>query len=153
MKEETIYLFPFCNFQPLHRPLRINSVIAVESSPLRIAGSQNRTWTFWYTLFKIYSFYIALVAGVVRRMLKTRVTLGKIYCALLNLTKTLSVWLVSWCVFSVGKSFDACCVSHKFATCWCLHLCQKWLLVWFVLSVLLERTVKFIITVGIVRIT
>ena len=36
---------------------RISWVIAAESSPLRIAGSRNRTWNLWYTLFRIHSFY------------------------------------------------------------------------------------------------
>ena len=45
-------------------------------------------------------------------------------------------------------SFDAHCVSRKFTENSCLHLCQKLLLIWFILSVVLERTVRFIITTG-----
>ena len=56
-KGETIYLHPFYHFHPLHRHLDISWVIAAESSPLRIAGSRNRTWNLWYTLFRIHSFY------------------------------------------------------------------------------------------------
>ena len=57
LKEEAISLYPFYHFHPLHRHLDISWVIAAESSPLRIAGSRNRTWNLWYTLFRIHSFY------------------------------------------------------------------------------------------------
>ena len=57
MEGETISLYPFYRFQPLHRHLDISLVIAAENSPLRIASSQNRTWNLWYTLFRIHSFY------------------------------------------------------------------------------------------------
>ena len=50
-------LFPFYRFYLLHRHQDISWVIAVESSPLRITGSWNRTWNLWHTLFKIHSFY------------------------------------------------------------------------------------------------
>ena len=50
-------LYPFYHFQPLHRHLDISWVIAAERSPLRIAGSRNRTWNLCYTLFRIHSFY------------------------------------------------------------------------------------------------
>ena len=53
----SISLYPFYHFHPLHRHLDISWVIAAESSPLRIAGSRNRTWNLWYTLFRIHSFY------------------------------------------------------------------------------------------------
>ena len=63
-------------------------VIAAESSPVRIAHSRNqsgnRTRSLEFTLSRF-----ALVAAVVRRMIKTRVTLGNISCALLNLIKML----------------------------------------------------------------
>ena len=54
---ETISLYPFYHFRLLHRHLDISWVIAAESSPLRIAGSLNRIWNLWYTLFRIHSFY------------------------------------------------------------------------------------------------
>ena len=74
------YLFiSFLPILPLHRPLDISWVIAAESSPLCIADSRNQTW----------NTILALVAGVVRRMLKTWVTLGNISCFLSNLTKRL----------------------------------------------------------------
>ena len=57
VKGEAISLYPFYHFHPLHRHLDISWVIAAESSPLRIAGSRNRTWSLWYTLFRIHSFY------------------------------------------------------------------------------------------------
>ena len=57
VKGEAISLYPFYHFHPLHRHLDISWVIAAESSPLRIAGSRNRTWNLWYTLFRIHSFY------------------------------------------------------------------------------------------------
>ena len=52
------YLFiPFLSLPPLHRHLNISWVIAAESSSLSIAGSRNRTWNLWYTLFRIHYFY------------------------------------------------------------------------------------------------
>ena len=45
------------HFHPLYRHFDIIWVIAAESSPLRIAGSQNRTWDLWYMLFRTRSFY------------------------------------------------------------------------------------------------
>ena len=54
---EAISLYTFYHFSPLHRHLDSSWVIAAESSPLRIAGSLNRTWNLWYTLFRIHSFY------------------------------------------------------------------------------------------------
>ena len=57
MEGETISLYPFYRFQPLHRHLDISLVIAAENSPLRIASSRNRTWNLCYTLFRIHSFY------------------------------------------------------------------------------------------------
>ena len=50
-------LFSFYILHPLHKHLHISWFIAVESSPLRIAGSRNRTWNLWYTLFRTHSFY------------------------------------------------------------------------------------------------
>ena len=47
----------FYHFYPLHRHLDISWVIAVESSPLRIGGSWNRTGNLWSTIFRIHSFY------------------------------------------------------------------------------------------------
>ena len=57
VKGEVISLYPFYHFYPLHRHLDISWVIAADSSPLRKAGSRNRTWNLWYTLFRIHSFY------------------------------------------------------------------------------------------------
>ena len=57
VKGEAIFLYPFYHFLPLHRHLDIIWVIAAESSFLHIAGSRNRTWDLWYTLFRIHSFY------------------------------------------------------------------------------------------------
>ena len=65
----------------------MSCVVATESSPLRITGSRYPTWNIWYTLFRIHLFYTCLVAAVVKRMLKTQVTLGNISCVLLNLFK------------------------------------------------------------------
>ena len=79
VKGEAVFLYPFYHFHPLHIHLDISWVIAAESSPLRIAGSQNRTWSLWYTLFRTHF----------RKMLKTRVTLGNIFRIFLNLTKRL----------------------------------------------------------------
>ena len=88
MKWEAISLYPFSQFHPLHRHLDISWIIASESSPLRIAHSRNRagnrTRSLEFTLSRF-----ALVAAVVRRMLKTRVTLGNISRVLLNLIKIL----------------------------------------------------------------
>ena len=57
VKGEAIFLYPFYHLHPLHRHLDISWVIAIESSPLCIAGSRNRTRNLWYTLFRIHSFY------------------------------------------------------------------------------------------------
>ena len=94
MKGKAISLYPFYHFHPLHRDLDISWVIAAESSHLRTTGSRNRTWKVWYTLFRIYSTLvwsdlIALVLAVVRRMLKTRVTMENISRVLLSLFKRL----------------------------------------------------------------
>ena len=56
VKGETISLCPFYHFHRLYRHLDISWVIAAESSPLPIAGSRNRTWNAWYTLFRINPF-------------------------------------------------------------------------------------------------
>ena len=50
-------------------------------------------------------------------------------------------------LFQVYIQFDACCVSHDLDTYSCLHLCQKRLLMWFILAVILERTIRFLNTV------
>ena len=90
MKGEAISLYPFYHFHLLYRQLGISWVIAAESSPLRIAGSRNRTWnTLCYTLLEFTLSTLALLAAVVRKMLKTRVTLGNISRFLLILTKRL----------------------------------------------------------------
>ena len=47
-------------------------------------------------------------------------------------------------------NFDVCCVSRKFTTYSCLHLSKKLLLMRFILSVVLERTVTFLTTVDVV---
>ena len=88
-KEETISLYSFKHFRLFHRHLDISWVIAAENSPLHIAGSRNCTWNLWYTLFGIHLSTLALVAVDVKRMLKTRVTMGNIYRVLLNVTKRL----------------------------------------------------------------
>ena len=54
---ETISLYPFYNFSPLHRHLNIHRVIAGKTSTLHIAGNRNRTWNLFFTLFGIHSFY------------------------------------------------------------------------------------------------
>ena len=82
-KGKAISFYPFYHFHQLHRHLDISRVIAAESSPLRIAGSRNQTWK-EFTLSAL-----ELVAAGVRRMLKTRVTLGNISLVLLNVTKRL----------------------------------------------------------------
>ena len=47
--------------------------------------------------------------------------------------------------------FDVRCVSRKFTTNLCLHLVsRKWLLMRFILSVMLERMVRFLTTVYVV---
>ena len=95
----TFFVFFFLPFHLFHRHLNISQVIAAGSSTLRIAGSWTRTRNLWfpdasrlllsYALFRIGSFTLALVSAVVRRMLKTRVTLGNISRVLLNLIKGL----------------------------------------------------------------
>ena len=90
VKVEAISLYSFYHFYPLHRHLNISWVIAAENLPLGIAGSRNRTQNLWYTLSRIHSLSaLPLVAAVVRRMLKTRVTLGNISRVLLNPTRKL----------------------------------------------------------------
>ena len=57
VKGKPISWYPFYHFHPLHRRhLDISKVIAAESSPMRIAGSRNRTLNLWYTFFRIHSF-------------------------------------------------------------------------------------------------
>ena len=68
-KREAISLYPFYHFHSLHRHSEIIRVIAAKSSPLHIAN-------------------------VVRRMLKTGVTLGNISRVWLNLIKRLISWNV-----------------------------------------------------------
>ena len=50
---------------------------------------RNLTWNLWYTFFRIHSIYTCTGSCCCWRMLKTRVTLGNISRALLNLTKRL----------------------------------------------------------------
>ena len=57
VKEESISLYPFYHFHPLHNHLYISWVIVGERSILRTAGSRHRTWNLWYTLFRIHLFY------------------------------------------------------------------------------------------------
>ena len=56
---------------------------------MRIDYSRNRTWNFGKRSLEFILSTLALVAAVVWRMLKTRVTLGNISRVLLNLTKRL----------------------------------------------------------------
>ena len=86
-KGEAISLYHFYHFHLFHRHLYISRVIAAESSPLRTSAhheplSITRSLEFTYST-------LAVVAVVVRRMLKTRVTLGNISHVLLNLIKRL----------------------------------------------------------------
>ena len=84
-----ISLYLFYHFHPLYRHLDIRWVIAAESSPLHIAGSWNRKWNLWCTLFRIHSFYTCTGSCFCRRMLKTCVRLENISRVLPNLTKRL----------------------------------------------------------------
>ena len=78
----TISLHPFCHFHSFYRHLDINRVIAAESSPLCKPGN------LWFpNEFHLYK--LTLVAVVVGRMIKTRVTLRNISGVLLNLIKRL----------------------------------------------------------------
>ena len=54
---------------------------------------------------------------------------------------------VSGYLFLFIFSFDVCCVSRKFTTYSCFNLSPKWLLLRFILSVVLDRTVRFAATV------
>ena len=92
-KGKAISFYPFYHFHQLYRHLDIKRVIAAESSPLRIAGSRNQTWK-EFTLSTL-----ELVAAVVRRMLKTRVTLRNISRVSLNVTKRL--------MFAMLKDFSS----------------------------------------------
>ena len=84
---EAISLYPFYQFHLLNRNLDISWVIAAESSSLPQAGSRNRAWKLWYTFFRILLSTLALIAAVVKRILKPRETLGNISCVLLSLSK------------------------------------------------------------------
>ena len=90
MKGEAISLYPFYHFHPIQRHLDISFVITAESSLLRIAGNWNPLST------------LALVAAVVRKMLKTRVTLGNISRVLLNLTEKLHICNVQRLLFPLN---------------------------------------------------
>ena len=79
----------FLPLTPAYRHLDINWVIAAEILSLRIAGSWNRWWNLWTHSLEFTLSTLELVAAVVRKMLKTRVTLGNISRVLLNLTKRL----------------------------------------------------------------
>ena len=83
-----VSLCPFYHFHPLYRHLAISWVIASESSPLRMelaAGIEHET--FGTRSLELNLSTLALVAAVVRRTLKIRVTLGNISRVLLNVTK------------------------------------------------------------------
>ena len=82
-----ISLYSFCHFYPLDRQFGIIWVIAAEGSPLRKTGSRNRAWELFTRSLEFTFSILALVAAIVRKMDKTRVTLGNISRALLNLTK------------------------------------------------------------------
>ena len=47
-------------------------------------------------------------------------------------------------------NFDVSCVSRKFTAYQCLHVSKKWLLMQFILSVVLERMLRFLTTVDLV---
>ena len=87
VKAETTSLYPFYYFHGLHRHLDIRWVIAAESSPLRIAGSRNRTWNLWYTLFRIHSFYTCTGSSCCQENAQNSGNTRKYSCVLLNLTK------------------------------------------------------------------
>ena len=86
VKGETISLYPFYHFHPLHRHLDITWVIA---APLRILAARIEHGIFGTCSLEFTLSSLALVAAVVRRMLKIRVTLGNVSRVLLNLTKRL----------------------------------------------------------------
>ena len=56
VKGEAISLYPFYHFHPFHSHLDISWIISTESSSLRIAGTRNRRWNLWYTVFRIHFF-------------------------------------------------------------------------------------------------
>ena len=56
VKGEAISLYPFYHFHPFHSHLDISWIISTESSYLRIAGTRNRRWNLWYTVFRIHFF-------------------------------------------------------------------------------------------------
>ena len=87
LARKAISRYSFYHFHPLHRHFDIGQVTVAESLPLRIAGSRTRTGNLWTLEFALFT--LALVADVVRRMLKTWVALGNFSRVLLNLIKRL----------------------------------------------------------------
>ena len=57
VKGEAISLYPFLSLPPASQTLRHYLDYYCRESPLRILGSQNRTWDLWYMLFRTHSFY------------------------------------------------------------------------------------------------
>ena len=88
LKGEAIPLYPFYHLHPLHRHLYISWIIAAESSPLHIAGRIEHGTYVTRSLEFTFS-TPALVAAVVRKMLKAQVKLGNIFRVLISLTKRL----------------------------------------------------------------
>ena len=83
VKRKAISLYLFYHFHLLHKHLGISWVIAAARSP-EIKHETFGTSSLEFTLSAL-----ALVDAVVRKMLKTRVTLRSVSCVLLNLTKRL----------------------------------------------------------------
>ena len=96
-----VSLYPFYHFYLLQKHLDISQVVAAERTLLRIAGSRTRTGNLWFPSasraqaakhyatrpLKFTLSTLALVANIDRNMLKTRISLGNISLALLNLIK------------------------------------------------------------------
>ena len=78
VKGEAISLYPCCHFQPLHRCLAGLLLQRAHRCPQLAAGIEHGTFGTRSLEFTLST--LALVAAVVRKMLKTRVTLGNIFC-------------------------------------------------------------------------
>ena len=114
VKGEAISLFPFYHFQPLHRYLDISWVIAVESSPLCIAGSRNRAMNLLVHVLQ-NSLFLQLhwQLPLLGECLILGVTLGNISRVLSNLTKRL--------IFAVFKDSSSFPIFTQLTVMFSLH--------------------------------
>ena len=140
----------------------------LSSSPIAAASCLNffslalSVWLVsWYVLWKVnlrevwelyWSFSILINTSLISESLlgNTPVTMAILQKCLGTFSKSCTISLSLTFFLEFIFNFDFRIVSRNFTTYSCLHLSQKWLLMRFLLSVVLERTVRFLTTIVVV---